>query len=1038
MAFNFDNFQRLVAAEAGNQGVAGQNAVAATILNRMADGQFPDSLDAVASQKNQFEPWRKYGGFKRMPSLSKGQQDSLRSFVNNYSADTDPTGGALFFQNPAITAKRGTKFAQRDGKRIGDQVFSRTYGNEPTPSTPPVYRNTSRAGGSEVEAAKQNILNLTRGHRSEREGQKIVSTFSDNDIIDASNKFDSLLANLNPTANNIPLEDVGVPSGFNEVPLEEIDRSVEKAEPTAPPMENIIETPNNFENQMTKVHKAYDSGQMSPEQMEIYEQSLDSGEISRPKTAPSAKIVPASLFEAYNSGSLTPEQKATVDASLANGEISFPEATEAQPEPQERTLAEGLQRGAELTTRAVLSGLEGALGIVYNPVAVLMNQALNDENQIPMLGNRVNEVLTEAGIAEPENMTEEIVGRVASAMSGAGGVAGVAGQVGKVAQGATKLVSKSLSAQPTAQIVSAGTGEVASQGVKAAGGGDAAQLVAGVAGAIAGGSAAGVRPKTVVANVKETSVAESVGDLVNKASSGGKGAPDAAVKLAKAARTNVEAKEAAGRLGIELPIDVFSDDTIVKQAAGLTRSKVGSEASAIWEDTVKKAVDKADNVLTELANKKSISEVSESVKKSLDDSLTVIKRGEGKLYKEVSEEVGARTKIDAKNTRAYLTSKVKDLGGVKKLDSGDKALYVDVFNPHRKPNYAVIDNNIRKINAAKGGKQNTFADANDFDLDELASNLRKDRLAHVEKFGGEETRKKLTSAHELTSRKKDIQKRLIAGFGKDQKGSVAKMLSTSIMNAKKGDISGLNKVLDVIPKELQKESLLSAINQSATARIGGRQVFGFSQFVDFYSGLRKNPPLYNKIISVVGKDAHKTLRDLYSVSKRITDARGKVITTGKANQELVGAMQAEGLVGSILQSSIGGKAVKAAGAGGGAVVGGPAGAAGGAALADFLTKGGKDRIAAAGRLFSSDDFKILVSDVADNPAKYRSKVKKLSKSAEFKKWAKASKISNPENWLLGVVYPNQETKTIEYTDPKTGEKKTRTYTIPTSGNKNDN
>ncbi|MBV5277001.1 hypothetical protein JZU56_04115, partial [bacterium] len=57
------------------------------------------------------------------------------------------------------------------------------------------------------------------------------------------------------------------------------------------------------------------------------------------------------------------------------------------------------------------------------------------------------------------------------------------------------------------------------------------------------------------------------------------------------------AKDAADRLGIQLPADVFSDNPQVRAAAGLTRSAAGSEAEAAWRNTVTQAVDKADDVI---------------------------------------------------------------------------------------------------------------------------------------------------------------------------------------------------------------------------------------------------------------------------------------------------------------------------------------------------------------------------------------------------------------------------------------------------------
>lgn len=53
-AAEFELFQRVVFAEAGNQGFKGKQLVADVILNRLASKQFPDTLGEVLLQENQF------------------------------------------------------------------------------------------------------------------------------------------------------------------------------------------------------------------------------------------------------------------------------------------------------------------------------------------------------------------------------------------------------------------------------------------------------------------------------------------------------------------------------------------------------------------------------------------------------------------------------------------------------------------------------------------------------------------------------------------------------------------------------------------------------------------------------------------------------------------------------------------------------------------------------------------------------------------------------------------------------------------------
>lgn len=85
---------RMIHAEARGEPYAGQVAVGAVILNRVYSGIFPDTIAGVIFQPWQFEPVMN-GQFWLEPSATaiRAAKDAL--------AGWDPTGGALYFFNPA-------------------------------------------------------------------------------------------------------------------------------------------------------------------------------------------------------------------------------------------------------------------------------------------------------------------------------------------------------------------------------------------------------------------------------------------------------------------------------------------------------------------------------------------------------------------------------------------------------------------------------------------------------------------------------------------------------------------------------------------------------------------------------------------------------------------------------------------------------------------------------------------------------------------------------------------------------------------------
>lgn len=99
---------RVAFAEAANQGDSGLAGVVYTVINRLISRQWGDTVTEVVNAPNQFEPVHKAGGWENLPPLSPTQQTRVDTIIN-LALDgrlPDLTNGALFFQNPAIVAKR--------------------------------------------------------------------------------------------------------------------------------------------------------------------------------------------------------------------------------------------------------------------------------------------------------------------------------------------------------------------------------------------------------------------------------------------------------------------------------------------------------------------------------------------------------------------------------------------------------------------------------------------------------------------------------------------------------------------------------------------------------------------------------------------------------------------------------------------------------------------------------------------------------------------------------------------------------------------
>ena len=100
---------RVAYAEAAGQGDSGLAGVVYTILNRLASGGWGGSVAQVINARGQFEPVMRVGGDWRGLAQATPSQRARIDTILNLALDgslPDPTGGALYFQNPRIVAAR--------------------------------------------------------------------------------------------------------------------------------------------------------------------------------------------------------------------------------------------------------------------------------------------------------------------------------------------------------------------------------------------------------------------------------------------------------------------------------------------------------------------------------------------------------------------------------------------------------------------------------------------------------------------------------------------------------------------------------------------------------------------------------------------------------------------------------------------------------------------------------------------------------------------------------------------------------------------
>ena len=374
-------------------------------------------------------------------------------------------------------------------------------------------------------------------------------------------------------------------------------------------------------------------------------------------------------------------------------------------------------------------------------------------------------------------------------------------------------------------------------------------------------------------------------------------------------------------------------------------------------------------------------------------------------------------KVSLTNTLKYFDDLIKDLGGnINALTPEELLVYKQLTNKKNPMTYRGFVRLKRMVYKAVQNKGGLFADLDSKTVNDLYNVLKNDQLVVVEREAGGEILNKLKSANRLTVKYKALEDRIINAFGKDGEGSIANLLRTTLTTGGKGDITKLNKIIKIIPEDLRKESLLTALNSLSRDARGPSILatpFSFSKFSDTFERLKKQSVIYNILKKEIGDDAIKVLENLSNISNRITTARANVLTTGKALQALqtplAQGMIAENILEKVMTGKITKQAIKSGGVALGAGVGGPPGAVAANTLTDFIKFAKKDKLKIIGELFENPNFLTLIDEFTQTGNISKNTINKINNTPAFKRWAKTMGIDDGRNWLQGAIVTTAET-----------------------------
>lgn len=496
--------------------------------------------------------------------------------------------------------------------------------------------------------------------------------------------------------------------------------------------------------------------------------------------------------------------------------------------------------------------------------------------------------------------------------------------------------------------------------------------------------------------------AKQIAELARIAVGRGPGTAKAKRELAKMAQANPEAKAAAERLGVDLPPDVLSDSAQLQSLTGMARSQVGSDAETAWKGKVKEVAAKADEALGSLGATTDLAQASDDVFKRLESSMESLQRQGDELRTEVDEAIDVREPVDAASLQNAVGTLINDLGGLesaKKAMTGEERKLLAMLGEGEtanKPTYAYLNRLRDQIGKALHKNEGPWADVPRANLAKYYAALADDQIAHIETVAGTEIADKMRGSNTLFKKMYDARADMQEVFGKGLDKSLTPLLNRALTQGGKGDVAALKKLITRIPADMRGPLLASGLLAQAQGK-GAQGGFSFANYAKSYRGLRDNKPVYQEFAKALGPGGDRILADLYAISRRMVDADGNVLRTGKANQALL-ALNAERLLSKVMKST----AARIVGTVAGGVAGGPVG--GGLAMAtqEMLSRGSNsarsDKLHA---LLSSDAFRGLMERTASGDG-VDGALNRLAGSKVLRDYLPKS-VTDPKEWLRSAM-----------------------------------
>ena len=373
---------------------------------------------------------------------------------------------------------------------------------------------------------------------------------------------------------------------------------------------------------------------------------------------------------------------------------------------------------------------------------------------------------------------------------------------------------------------------------------------------------------------------------------------------------NPEIMKAADELGIDLNPAHYSGSEIYKEYEVGLKSVPGSLLSSNEKEAVTALSSKADELIKEFGGTVDKSTLSETVKRTMQDSIDSIKGEERAIYGAVEEVIPKSLRVKPNKTMAYLQQRIDDLGGIEFLSPGEKEVFSSLSGRGKNlPTYQRMVEARRNVHSP-AGINTPFANTDKRIRDNLY-NVIKDDERGVVGFFSDDLLKDYDRALEIGAKRFDMQDKMVSTFGKDLSKSLFKGIRSGVRDLSVGDAGAFSKAMKTVPEDLREQVAVSALNDVFTQGARTSQEFSQGGFANAWAGIKRNKESFNELKKYIPEKALKRLDSIALVNKGILDANKKDLAnpSGSARAILGGMMGDGGLMSKLYNT--GGKVLAA-------------------------------------------------------------------------------------------------------------------------------